>query len=53
MERRAEYIICGRAHTATLREYTEWKKRISAIMNDKGNRSNLSFLREITHNIKL
>ena len=53
MERRAEDIIRGRAHTSTRREYAEREKRISVIINDRGNRSQLSFLREIAHNIKL
>lgn len=43
MERRAENIICGRAHTSTLREYPARKKRISAIINDRENLLNLLF----------
>jgi formate dehydrogenase maturation protein FdhE len=53
MERRAEDIIRGRAHTPTRKEYAEREKRISAIINDRENRSYLSFLRGIAHNIKL
>jgi hypothetical protein len=53
MERRAEYIIRGRAHTSTRKEYAEREKRISAIISDRENRSYLSFLRGIAHNIKL
>jgi len=52
MERKAEDIICGRAHSPTCREYAEREKRISAIINYRENRSNLSFLRGIAHNIK-
>jgi len=46
MERRAEDIIRGRAHSPTRREYAGREKRISAIINDKENRLNLSFLSE-------
>jgi len=54
MEPRVEDIIRGRAHTPTRREYAECEKHISAIIiKDRGNRSNLSFLRGIAHNIKL
>jgi hypothetical protein len=39
MERRTEDIIRGRAYTSTRKEYTEREKRISTIINDRGNRS--------------
>ena len=45
MERRAEDIIRGKAHTPTRKEYVEREKRISSIINDRRNRSNLSCLR--------
>jgi len=55
MERRAKDIICRRVHIIypTRREYAERVKHISAIINDRGNQSNLSFIRGITHNFKL
>jgi hypothetical protein len=37
MERRAEDIIRGRAHTLTHKEYAEREKRINAIINDMDN----------------
>jgi hypothetical protein len=52
MERRAENIIRGIAHTSTRREYSEREKRISAVINDRENCSNLSFLKGIAHKIK-
>jgi len=53
MGRRAEDIIRGRVHYPTCREYAERERRISAIINDRENRLNLSFLRGFAHNIKL
>lgn len=45
VEQSAEYIVWGKAHSLSRREYEEQEKRISAIINDKENRTNLSFLR--------
>ena len=53
VKRRAEDIIRGRAISPTRREYAEREKRISVILNDRTNRSNLSFLRGIAHNLGL
>jgi len=53
MERKAEHIIYRRTHTTTLREYAERKRRVSAIIYARNNRSNLSFLRGVIHKMKL
>jgi hypothetical protein len=55
MVRKVKYIIRGRAHTPTSREYTIYirEKRISEIINYKKNRSNLLFLIGVAYNIKL
>lgn len=54
IERRAEdNIIRGRSYTPTQRKSnTEREKRISTIINDRKNNSNLLFVKEIAHNIK-
>ena len=53
VKRRTEDIIRGRGVSPTRKEYAEKEKRISVILNDRSNRSNLSFLRGIAHNLGL